>query len=385
MNQEDEMTTAVTRTEESSRSSVVLHLALELSEKKWILAFTTGLGQKPRQVTIPASDLIRLAREVEAAKRRFRLAGDVGVVSCYEAGLEGFWLHRALEQMGLENVVVDSASIDVKRRRRRAKTDRLDGAALVKKLVQFVAGDRKVWSVVRVPPPEAEDLRHNARELERLLSERTAAYNAIRGLLKTQGVRLKSLTRFGQMLQELRQWNGAELGNELKARLSRLWERVELLQKQIREVEERRGQLLAGESLAAAKARQLQELKAIGPTGSWGLATELFGWRKFSNRREVGGLVGLGGTPFQSGTVAHDQGISKQGRPQLRGLLVEMAWLWVRYQKESPITQWFEEKYADGGKRLRRIGIVAVARKLLVQLWKFLETGALPEGALTKA
>lgn len=379
------MTTAVTRSEQAKDSGAIVHLALELSEKKWILAFTTGLGQKPRQVTIGASDLARLRREVEAAKRRFRLAGEVRVVSCYEAGLEGFWLHRALEQMELENVVVDSASIDVKRRRRRAKTDRLDASALVKKLVQYVAGDRKVWSVVRVPPPDAEDLRHNARELERLEAERTAAYNAIRGLLKTQGVRLNRLTRFGQMLETVRRWDGAELGSELKARLRRLWERVELLKEQIREVEERRAQLIAGGGPAAEGARQLQELKAIGPTISWTLMTELFGWRGFSNRREVGGLVGLVGTPFLSGTIGHEQGISKQGRPQLRGLLVEMAWLWVRYQKESPITEWFEAKYAYGGRRLRRIGIVAVARKVLVELWRFLETGALPEGALTKA
>jgi transposase len=285
----------------------------------------------------------------------------------------------------LENVVIDSASIDVSRRRRRAKTDRLDAAALASKLVRYIAGDRKVWSVVHVPSEEAEDLRHNDREFHRLKSERQATRNAIRGLLKTQGIRLEGFRDFPATLQTLRRWNGAELGEELQARLLRVWERHELIDKQIEAVCARRAELMATDSQVAKTAQQLQLLKAIGPTLAWTLATELFGWREFSNRRQVAGLVGLVPTPYQSGEVSRDLGISKQGRPNLRALMTELAWLWVRYQKESPTTKWFERRYAGGGRRLRRIGIVAVTRKMLVELWKFASTGALPEGALTKA
>jgi transposase len=363
----------------------VLHLALELSEKAWRLGFTTGLGQKPRLRAVRGGDVDAVLGEIEAAKRRFKLAADVRVVSCYEAGMEGFWLHRALVARGIESHVVDSASIDVKRRRRHAKTDRLDVGGLVKKLVQYVAGDGKVWSVVHVPPTEAEDVRQNERELQRLRGERTAARNSIRGLLKTQGVRLARFKNLPDQLAEVRLWDGQVLGTELRARLLRTWERLQLLEEQIKAVVDRREALEQEGGGAAKKARQLQVLKALGPNISWVLATEIFGWRTFSNRRQVAGLVGLVPVPYQSGESARDQGISKAGRPALRASLVELAWLWIRYQPMSPLTQWFNRKYAEGGKRLRRIGIVAVARKLLVELWKYLQTGALPEGALTNA
>jgi transposase len=380
------MSTAVTRTSEVSEVAPVLHLALELSEKTWKLGFTTGLGQKARQRNVHCGDVSAVLREVEAARRRFQLPQGVRVVSCYEAGMEGFWLHRALVAHGLENHVVDSSSIDVKRRGRRAKTDRLDAAALVQKLVRYVAGDRKVWSVVRVPPPEAEDMRHNDRELHQLRAARTASRNSIGGLLKTQGIRLRGRLRcLPEELEGLRLWNDQPLGPELKAQLLRIWERLQLIEQQIASVEARRQELREYDTVAAHKANRLQTLKALGPTISWTLAMEIFAWRSFSNRRELAGLVGLVPTPYQSGTMSRDQGISKQGRPQLRALLIELAWLWVRWQKQSPLTQWFEQRYAAGGKRLRRIGIVAVSRKLIIELWKFLETGVVPEGALTTA
>lgn len=192
------MSPVMARAAEASGVSLVLYMALELSEEKWVLAFTVGLGQQPRKRAVAGGQVAAVAGEVEAAKRRFRLAADARVVSCYEAGLEGFWLHRALVAQGIENRVVDSASIDVKRGRKHAKTDRLDAGQLVKKLVQYEAGDRKVWSVVRVPPPEAEDLRHNDRERQRLTDEQTAAVNAIKGLLKTQGIRLRGRLRIGR-------------------------------------------------------------------------------------------------------------------------------------------------------------------------------------------
>jgi transposase len=365
---------------------MVLHMALELSEKKWTVAFTTGLGQKPRIRQVPARDLEMLANEIAKAKRRFGLETETRVVSCYEAGMDGFWVHRALVAAGVENVVVDSSSIDTKRRGRHAKTDRLDASALVTKLVEYCAGKKKTWSVVHVPPEEAEDERHNAREVRRLRDEQTALRNTIKGLLKTQGIRLERVSRdFAVRLAEVRRWNGTPLGSELQAQLERLFERLQLVWQQIREVEQRRTELLDGTTNAAQAARQLLALRALGETSSWMLATELYGWRNFRNRRQVGGLLGLVSLPWRSGDGSHDQSISKAGPTRVRASLIELAWLWVRYQPTSALTKWFQQKYARGGKRLRRIGIVALARKLAVELWRYLQTGALPEGAQTKA
>jgi transposase len=378
--------TTMARKEESSTSAPVLHVAFELSEKTWKLGFTVGLGQKPRLQQVGAGQLEGVLQQIARAKRRFGLAEDVRVVACYEAGMEGFWLHRWLEAQGIESHVVDSSSIDVSRRRRQAKSDRLDAGALVTKLVQYVAGQRKVWSVVHVPSEEAEDLRHNDREIQRLGDERTALNNQIKGLLKTQGIRgVSTGADFAKLLEELRRWDGTPLGSELRARLLRAWERLQGVRQQIRVAEERRRELLEGESAIARKAQQLMALKSVGECSAWRLAVELFGWRRFSRRHEVAGLTGLAPVARQSGDLHRELGISKAGRGRLRGSLVELAWLWVRYQPESALTRWFLERFAAGGKRRRRIGIVAVARKLVVELWKYTETGALPEGALTKS
>jgi transposase len=326
-----------------------------------------------------------LESEIGKAKRRFGLATETAVVSCYEAGMDGFWVHRALVACGIENCVVDSSSIDTKRRGRHAKTDRLDAGALVNKLVQYRAGNKTVWSVVRVPPEEAEDERHNARELRRLGDEQTALRNTIKGLLKTQGIRIQRLSAdFAARVAELRRWDDTPLGCELQAQLGRLFERLQLVRRQMEEVEQRRTELLQGTTSEARAARQLVKLRALGETSSWLLATELYGWRDFKNRRQVGGLLGLASLPWQSGNDTHDQSISKAGPTRLRATMIELAWLWVRYQPTSALTRWFQEKYASGGRRSRRIGIVAVARRLAIELWKYLQTGALPEGALTK-
>ena len=376
----------MTRRREANQGGEILHVALELSESRWVLGFTPGLGQKPRVRSIQARDLDTLEREIVQAKRRFGLAEEAPVVTCYEAGLDGFWIHRALEARGLEVLVVDSASIEKKRGRRTAKTDRIDAAALVAQLVRHRAGDRRAFSVVRVPPPEAEDLRHSDRELTRLTDERTALGNAVRGLLKTQGIRLTSLRRLPDQLEQLRCWDGQALGVELRSRLLRLWQRMELVRAQIQEVKQRREELLQAQTPIAEKARQLLLVRSIGEEMAWELATEVFGWRSFRNRRQLGGLVGLAPVPHQSGEVHREQGgIAKVGRVRLRASLIELAWLWLRYQPGSALSQWYHARFAHGGKRMRRIGIVALARRLLIELWRYLETGALPEGAVVKA
>lgn len=379
------MRPAATHGQEANGSDPALYMAQELSDTKWVVAFTVGLGQKPRQRGVEAGDMEGLLREVQAAKRRFHLAPDARVVSCYEAGLDGFWVHRALEAHGIENRVVNSAAIEVPRGRKGAKTDRLDAGKLVRMLVRYEAGEKKVWSVVRVPSVAAEDVRHNDRELERLKEEQTAAVNAIKMLLKTQGIRLRGrLEALPEQLEALRRWDGSGVGEELKARLRRIWARLGLVQEQLAAVEQRRDELLEGTTPTAKTARQLMVLKGLGPTLSWRLAVEVFGWRMFRNRRELGGLLGLAPVPFQSGGTAHDSGHAKTGRSRLRASITELAWGWVRYQPASALTRWYREHF-DGSKRLRRIGIIALARKLMIELWKYLQTGALPEGALSKA
>lgn len=380
------MKTAAAQIENSVTDSAVLFLALELSNKTWKLGFTIGLGQKPRERVIPARDLSRLSEEVATAKRRFKLADSCRVVSCYEAGRDGFWLHRALVAAGVENQVVDSSSIEVKRRARRAKTDRLDLGKLITMLIRYHSGETKVWSVVHVPGVVEEDQRQLHRDLADLKAERSREINRIKGLLASQGVSLETRGQAKIGLEEVRLWDGSPLPEGMRDRLRRAQERVEFLTRQVQELETQRAEQLDHSSRKdVEQARELMALKGIGPTTGWVLVMEFFGWRKFRNRREVGALAGLTPTPYQSGDMAREQGISKSGNRRVRAMAVEMAWLWVRYQPGSRLTQWFQERFGQGGSRQRRVGIVALARKLLVALWKYLESGTIPENAALKA
>jgi transposase len=363
----------------------VLFVAFELSEKTWKLGFTTGHGQKPRERSIAACNQARVLQEVAQAKKRFGLSETAPVVSCYEAGREGFWLHRFLQAQGITNHVVDSSSIEVNRRKRRAKSDGLDVRKLLSMLMRFHYGERDVWRGVNVPSIEAEDQRHLHRDLETLKQERASTTTRIKGLLSSQGIRLTSLSQFPEQLDALRLWDGAPIPSGLRQRLLRVYAHHEFLSQQIAAVEaERRALLQSAQDASLEKVRQLMQLKGIGINGAWLLVMEFFGWRTLKNRREVGGLAGLTPTPYQSGASARDQGITKSGNRHVRWMTMELAWSWVRYQPESALSCWFRERFGGGGKRLRRIGIVAVARKLLIALWRFLETGVLPEGAALK-
>jgi transposase len=363
----------------------VLFVAFELSEKTWKLGFTTGHGQKPRERSFAAGHQARILQEVAQAKRRFGLPETAPVVSCYEAGREGFWLHRFLEAQGITNYVVDSSSIEVNRRKRRAKSDGLDVRKLLSMLMRFHHGERDVWRVVHVPSVEAEDQRHLHRDLETLKQERASTTTRIKGLLSSQGIRLTSLSKFPEQLEALRLWDGSPIPSGLRRRLLRVYAHHQFLSEQIAALEaERRALLQSAQEASLEKVRQLMQLKGIGINGAWLLVMEFFGWREFKNRREVGGLAGVTPTPYQSGESARDQGITKSGNRHVRWMTTELAWSWVRYQPESALSCWFRERFGGGGKRLRRIGIVAVARKLLIALWRFLETGLLPEGAELK-
>jgi transposase len=253
-------------------------------------------------------------------------------------------------------------------------------------LMRYEQGEREVWRVVHVPTVEAEDGRHLHRDLETLKQERASTTTRIKGLLSSQGIRLTTLSKLPEQLDALRLWDGTPVPNGLRRRLHRVWAHHEFLSEQIAALEaERRRLLESSEAASIDKVRQLMQLKGIGINGSWVLVMEFFAWRAFKNRREVGGLAGLTPTPYQSGESAREQGITKSGNRHVRWMTSELAWSWLRYQPESALSCWFRERYGSGGKRLRRIGIVAVARKLLIALWRFLETGVLPEGAVLKA
>lgn len=368
-----------------------LYVAFELGFGKWKIAMTVGLGQKPRVRTMDARDLDRLLLEIERAKQRFDLPEDASVRTCYEAGRDGFWLHRYLCEQGVDNVIVDSSSIEVNRRKRRAKTDRLDAEKLVSMLVRFHFGDKKVWSVVHVPSIKDDDNRQLHRELMTLKGERTQHINRIKGLLISLGIPLKRITKaFPKQLKRMRLWwdnaedaFGSKLPSGMRARLLREYERVELVEKQIAEVErERQKKIGQSHDASVAKVRQLLALRGIGVNSSWLYCMEFFGWRNFKNGREVGSLAGLTPTPFASCNDEREQGISKAGNRRMRALAIEIAWGWLKWQPQSELSRWYRRRFADGSKRLRKIGIVAVARKLLVQLLRYLETGVPPAGAV---
>jgi transposase len=379
------MMTTATHNVHDTTTERVLFVAFELSEKTWKLGFTTGHGQKPRERSIAACNQARLLQEGAQAKKRFGLPDTAPVVSCYEAGREGFWLHRFLQAHGITNYIVDSSSIEVNRRRRRAKSDGLDVRKLVSMLIRYAHGERAVWRVVHVPSVAAEDQRHLHRDLETLKQERASTTSRIKGLLSSQGVRLTSLSKLPEQLEALRLWDGSPLPSGLCRRVLRVYAHHQFLSQQIAELEaERRALLQTSQEAALEKVRQLMHLRGIGINGAWLLVMEFFGWRAFKNRREVGGLAGVTPTPYHSGESAQEQGITKSGNRHVGWMTMELAWSWVRYQPESALSCWFRQRFGGGGKRLRRIGIVAVARKLLIALWRFLETGVLPEGAVLK-
>jgi transposase len=365
-------------------------MAFELSHQQWKLAFGTG-PRNPRVVTMPARDLERLAEEIGRAKQRLGLPGDTEVHSCFEAGRDGFWLHRHLIERGVRSLVVDSASIEVNRRKKQKKTDRLDARKLLTMLIRYLGGEDDTWSVVRVPSVEDEDERRPHRELHRLQKERTGHSNRINSLLVTQGVVLGVSRAFPEQLEQVRLFDGSELGANLQQELLRQYERWLQADEQIREIrqEQRRQTREAWEDDFEGRPKlemvaALILLCGIGERSAWTLVYEFF-WRRFDNRRQVGSAAGITGMPYDSGGNRREQGISKAGNWRVRRLMVELSWFWLRYQPESRITIWFEERFGPGSKRSRRVGIIAVARKLLIALWRYLEFGEVPEGARFKA
>jgi len=378
--------TAAASTIEISEAQPILMLAMELGESGWLLGFSSGFGQTPVRRKIDSRDGKALLAQIAWAKRRLGLAADARVVSCYEAGRDGFWLHRFLAAHGVENLVVDSASIEVNRRKRRAKTDRVDLVALLDLLARHLAGSAKpVWSVVRVPSVEDEDRRHLHRELKLAKKDRTRVSHRLKGLLANQGLTLDLRQDLRTQLAGMQRWDGAPLPPSLRGRLERYVEDYDYLTGRIDGLEAERRRILREETNPVLdKVRQLYTLKAVGINTAWAYGTEFFGWRDFRNGKQVGSMAGLTPTPFSSGKGDREQGIGKDGSRWIRGAAIEFAWGWLRFQPQSELSQWYQRRFGHGSTRLRKLGIVALARKLLIALWRFLETGVIPEGALLK-
>jgi transposase len=374
-------TTGTLRREDTTKAAV-MHMAFELSEAKWKLGFSEGKKMRFRSMT--ARNLKQLHEEIEKAKERFKLEDEIRIVSCYEAGRDGFWLHRYLLSHGVDNIVVDSSSIEVNRRKRRTKTDRIDARKLLQMLMRYDGGERKLWSVVNVPSVEVEDGRQLNRELEALTKERTMHRGRIRGLLIQQGLEVgnPSGKKFLQELASLCTWDGEPICEDLKERVVRENERLRMVEDQMKLLrKERERRVESGATPSLRMVAQLRTLYGIGETSSWDFVMEMFGWRKFRNRKEVGAFPGLTPTPYDSGGSQREQGISKTGRGRIRGLVIQISWAWLRFQPQSKLSQWFWERFGYGGKRMRKTGIVAVARKLLIDLWRYLEFGVIPDGA----
>jgi transposase len=365
-------------------STATLFVALDLSRSSWVAAVHAPHADKiSRHKLTPGAEglLALLGRVREQAERA--LGTPVQVVSCYEAGRDGFWLHRVLCGAGIENRVIDPTSLLVDRRARRVKTDRLDAEALLRALMAWHRGEPRVCATVRVPSPEEEDARRTTRERANLLKERVRHVNRVKGLLATQGVydfeplRPDRLERLTTLITA----DGRALPERLGAEVRRHLRRLALVLEMLAEVEAERDR-----ALAAAKGKEavLLRLKGLGPESVAVLCAEIF-HRAFANRRGVAAYAGLAPSPFASGDTCRDQGVSKAGDPRVRRMMVELAWLWVRFQPESALSRWFTARVGAIKGRVRRIAIVALARKLLVALWRYLETGLVPTGAVLKA
>jgi transposase len=372
----------------ASAEYATVHLVFELSKAKWELGLMLPGSEKMSRYLMAGGDLAALTGCLAAARTKAARGGKpVRIVSCYEAGFDGHWLHRWLTDQGVTNYEIDPASIQVNRRMRRAKTDRIDLEQLMRTLLAHLRGEPRVCSIVHVPTIEDEDRKRRTRERDYLIDERTAHTNRIKGLLHAQGIRdvMPRKPNFIAGLAILRTGDGRPLPEKLKWEIMREHERLCLVDRQLQAIEgDSRAELRAAQGGSQeAKTVMLAQLKGIGMVGGQGLVNEVF-YRSFDNRRQVGSYIGLAGTPYNSGASERDQGISKAGNRRARELAIELAWLWLRHQPGSELSRWFHERVRDLKGRPRRVAIVAVARKLMVALWRYLETGVVPTGAVLR-
>ena len=364
-----------------------IFVSLELSRSTWVVtSLSPGCAKMSKQVVPAGETAVLLSRFAELQRRaQARTGQSYPIIAIQEAGLDGFWIHRVLEKEGIESHVVDPASVAVSRRRRRAKTDRIDGEALIRTLLAYKRGEPRVCAMVCVPTPEAEDRRRVSREHKSLLKERVEHVNRIKGLLFAQGICGYQPLRLNrrERLEELRTGDGRPLPPHLHAQINRELDRVELILDQIKAVHAARDEVLAAEQQPHPGLKLMLDLRAIGPELAVGLWTEGLS-RQFDNRRQVAAYAGLAPTPWKSGRVDHEQGVSKSGNPRLRTLMIQLAWLWVRHQPGSALTIWFHDQVKRNQGRYKKRTIVALARKLLVALWKYVTAGVDLDGAALK-
>jgi len=369
---------------EVSVNEPVLYVAFELGKKEWKLAMTSGFDRQPWLRTLASGDLGAVERAVRSGRERFGLPASARVVSCYEAGRDGFWIHRAVQRLGFENRVVDSASIEVNRRARRTKTDRIDALKLVMMLVRACGGERRVFAEVRVPTAEAEAARHRSRERTALVREQTRLRNQIGSWLATCGCRVTARTRqHDAWWTGVRDWADAALPTQVQVRIARAEARLAIVAEQVAAIDASQGQTTHQADPNSALAR-LVRLKGVATTSAAVLLDEGVVWRAFQNRRQIGGLLGFAPAHYDSGDSSRDQGITRAGNKRLQSVMVQLAWGWVHWQRQSALTRWYQERFGRG-KRARRVGIVALARKLLIALWRYATAGVLPAGAVLKA
>ncbi len=365
-----------------------LYAALELSKNSWLLAIQAPGRDNPSLHPIRGGDTSGLMVKLEAARDRMaKVSGQVPkVIVCYEAGYDGFWLARFLEQRGIECLVMEPASLQVNRKARRVKTDRVDVEQQLHTLIAWCRGERHVCSMVVIPSVEAEDLRRSHRERDRLIRERTAHINRIKGLLFGQGIRGINVKRHYKTMTpaDLVTGDGRPLPERLGREIVREIARLALVQDQLVEVERERD-LAPTPCVATERKRHLLlRLNGIGEVSAPVLAREVY-YREFANRRQVGSYLGMTPSAYDSGESRRSQGISKAGNSLVRGVMIQVAWLWIKHQPETELTKWFHRRTKDQSKRVRRIMIVGLARKLAIALWRYLETGLIPEGAVLKA
>lgn len=362
-----------------------LYGALELSKNSWILAIQFPDRSQPSLYRIKGGDTECLISKLTAARDRWaKISGaPPSITLCYEAGYDAFWLARFLRARGIVCLVVDAASLQVNRRGRRPKTDRLDVNKLLRAIIAWARGEQHVWSIVRIPSVDEEDLRRSHRERSRLVHERTAHINRIKGLLFAQGIRDLNVKSYGKTLDlnKLVTGDGRPLPPRLAHEISRELDRLALVQDQLTQIEREFVDTPTPCTDTEKKRLLLQHLKGIGPIISAVMAREVY-YRRFNNRRQVAGFLGLATSPYDSGAVERSQGISRAGPGPVRATLIQAAWLWIRYQQKSALTRWFLERTNGQGPRIRKIMIVAVARKLAIALWRYVEQGLVPEGAI---
>lgn len=360
-----------------------LYMAMDVGVNNWKISFSDMVKERNISITVN-SCAGRLVEEIRKAKLKFALAAEAPVYSCYEAGRDGFWIHRMLTKLGITNFVVDSASIEVSRRARRVKTDRVDAQKLRNMLIRYIVqGERTHWRVLHIPDEEAETARRMGREEERLKKERVGHLCRIRSLMALHGITVKSV-KCNVLL--LRDWDGRQLSEAVREEITREQERLEFVDRQLEVLKKAKKEgIKTPDTHSKEKAARLIRLKGIGEDTAWDLSHEFFAWRKFNNRRQVGSAAGLTDSPYDSGKSSRDQGISKAGNRRIRTIMVETAWRWIQFQPKSELSKWYMRRFAGNGKRMRRIGIVGLARKLLVAFWKYLEFGTIPEGAIEKA